>query len=444
MVKSATATERPEPSFAERVLTLAGLLYLTTIPLDATSLLGGISVTAAVGMLVLVAWLFSLLASERIPTPTRETRLLTFVVVSFSIWILIRFPASYDVGFFPGRTATYLALALTIPALARAFRYGTQAPIVAFTIGSTATSLVLLTKLVGNATTDQDFRSTGLGLNENQAACLLAVGVVFAVILAARYTGMRRILLLVAALTCAAGVLSAGSKTGLIAIVASALVIPIILARSSEWSRNRVIIGSAFVVFSAGVLWSARGLFPQRLAETLISVETGDLTTRQGIWSALWYYRDTWLPWGVGLDKTFDLTTSLYGAGKVAHNTFIEAGVELGIIGFILVVAFFIAVIVTGRLSPYRSYVWCGLVPILVFSISTSLFYFKVVWVLAAFAVVSPVSTRVLGTAGYQEAGTGGPRTPRQARMAPRAAQAARVVAVESSSGTTASSPEGH
>ena len=51
-------------------------------------------------------------------------------------------------------------------------------------------------------------------------------------------------------------------------------------------------------------------------------------------------------------------------------------------------IAFYASLFYDNRFSPYKSYVLAGMVPVGVFAMSTSLFYYKVQWMLAALAAV--------------------------------------------------------
>lgn len=369
------------------LLQWASLAYVASIPLNETPIIPGRSVSAAVGLIVLGLWVLSFgrRASEETKGPPAPA-VLYALMSAFVLLALLRMPASVTPDTTFEGLARLVPIMLLVPALAKGLRDCGTAPISVYIAAASALGVLLIIDVAG-ADVTQIYRASSLELNENEAALMAALGAVFAVIMLARTGPIRRFWYGLALLLCTAGGFATGSKTGLLAILSACAFAALALAVSDNRTRGSLLL--FVVVFGVfAVSYLSRDYFPHRLQDTINSLGQWDLDSRETIWETAIGYRDVWLPWGTGFQTTFTTLSDYYGLYRVAHNTVLEAGIDLGYPGMLLVVATFVAIGVTARHSPYHKFVWAGLIPLTLFAMSTSLWHFKILWFVAALAAV--------------------------------------------------------
>lgn len=403
-------------------LRLIALAYVTVLPLDAVSLLPGRSATSALGLLLIAVWVAGLL-SGRVTVQGRERAGPAYLAVfTFTSWVVISLAWSIDPGNSRPRVWTYVALALTVPAVAHAFRKADDLPLIGYVAGATVLAIQSIRLLESNAqgvAPDPEFRANPLASDPNAASLLLLVGVALGFQIASRSSGKRRWLAWISIVLCALGSLATGSKTGAIGIgiLAAALVLQE-NSRGVSW-QARVKGGFSrlsFIAIIGLILWSLRELFPPRVYQAFASAESRDFSAREDIWNSLQYEQDLWLPWGVGPNNSPFVIASTYGQAQVAHNAFLEVAIELGLVGLALSVAVIASGVWAARSSPYKAPVFVAMIPLAVFSLSLSMFYFKVLWFILALAVVRVCSDK-------EEAA---PLKTEKVRLSPRRRQASR------------------
>ena len=393
---SVTAARRERLPLFERTLRFTAIAYLASIPLDAQALLPGRSWSSIFGSLMIASWLLNALLSRTgTPSSQRTAVALYASIAAFLVWILLKYPFAWEPELGLEPATTFIAVSLSVLALRRAFTDGRRTPIIAVIVGTSSLSLLLIMQALVLSATATDYRATSLDLNQNQAAVIIAVGLLFTCLLLLELASKQRLLALMLVVLQAAGVLTTGSRTGFLVLILAALLVPVLAATQPGQRLSRFTLSTILVAVVGALMWSLRGFLPGRLSNALEALAVGDFTGREEIWQATLFYQDQWWPWGAGLGNDVLVTGGAYGASVDSHNTFLWSAVELGLLGLLCVILIFAATLFAARLSPYKTYVWAGMVPILAFSLSTTLFHFKILWVLIALAAVRvPVEQR--------------------------------------------------
>lgn len=392
-----------EVPLAERALRFAAIAYVFTIPLDAQTFFTGRSWSSIAGFAMIVLWALagisaglgnSRVATRRVAAQPSAAPLVVGIVFFFLV-VVLKFPSAWEPELGVSRLISFAALTISILAIRRAFDDGSRTPIYALISGTTLLGVVLILGAVRSLAQSADYRSTSFALNQNQAAAITAVGLLFTCLLLLDLNPRARFAALLAVLIQVLGILSTGSRTGFFMLIFAALLVPIISTSEGDRRLKRLAGSIGLVALTFLVVWLARGWLPSRLTSAVDALLQGDLTGREDIWAETTYYAEEWWPWGVGLGNDVLVTSLATGSASDLHNTFLWSAVELGLLGLIGVVSIFLATLLVARYSPYKSYVWVGMLPILVFSFSTTLFHFKILWVLMALASVrSPSGLR--------------------------------------------------
>ena len=199
-------------------LRLASLLYVAVIPLDSVAVLPGRSVTSLAGGVLIGLWLLELMfgGRRRGREMTKRPTAIYIASLAFVAWATLSVAWSINPENSQARVVSYVALALSIPALSRGLRGGSHLPVAVYALAATASSAVLL--LGWRTVEDPTLRATVFDNNQNAVSLVLIVGAAFAAVLVTDSYRWRRLGFAIAALICAAGSLATGSKTGLLSL----------------------------------------------------------------------------------------------------------------------------------------------------------------------------------------------------------------------------------
>lgn len=407
-----------------RILRLLSLVYIAAIPLDQVTVFGGRSVSAFIGALLAIVGMCYVVVGKRnerslsLPSLAPICVGLALVVISLlsSTWSLSSSASLANAQSLFGLTLTTWALGLGLSGAG-------NLPLRIYSMVGAVLGLWVIRSLRSQlvwAVPDSGLRGTSLDLNPNQLALLLAVSAAFAFLLSLRSSGFVRLIDISCTLLAMIGVLATGSQTGLVALVLLVIALPFLLfdvRQPRSVGTQRFLVALLLLAVLAGVLWGLRDLFPERLGQTVANLQVGEFSQRQIIWQTALNASISWLPWGVGSGASGDFMAGLLLVPTDLHNTLLSMGVELGLIGLLLAACMPLSVVLAGRRSPYRTPVLAALVPIMVFSATTTLTGSSIIWLVAALSSVrvgtAPCSTSKspsLAPSGSVMSSTGGRR----------------------------------
>lgn len=179
-------------------------------------------------------------------------------------------------------------------------------------------------------------RYTVNGVNPNDLGLMLALSIPMTLYLLAHHKGGRwtKPLLWVQLVLAAVGILLSGSRGGALAASGGVFLLPVILVRLSR--LQKVVMALAV----AAAVAAAISLVPQDTWQRFLDLGTditqGTMTHRTQIWAAsMVLFREHPMV-GVGAGAHATAVTSLLGRPLVAHNTYMSALAELGVVGELL------------------------------------------------------------------------------------------------------------
>lgn len=177
----------------------------------------------------------------------------------------------------------------------------------------------------------------GVTLDPNDLAMVFVALTPMALWMAQRKGG-RSFLWSAAAFIAVAAVVPTQSRGAILGL--GAVAITLIALGTSGWKRTLYIVGTVVAAFGLFAFASATGA--DRLAD--FSDYSGG-ESRTAIWKRglVWM---TWRPWGYGIDNFPIYFGWLNGNDRAAHNSFIQIGMELGVLGGL---AFTMLFLHTGR-----------------------------------------------------------------------------------------------
>jgi O-antigen ligase len=306
------------------------LAVVFAIPFETVLLLPGVgTLTRTFGLVAFAAWGLSLLVTRRVRRPES----FHLLVVGFIVWVVMSFFWTVDIPSTYERIVTFvqlLGLVLMVWDLcdrAQAIRAALQA----YVLGASVTFIALLLVSFGGGVQEYSNRLTSVGADPNNMALSFALGVPMAWYLAL-HTNRRAVRWANGGYLAAAmlGIALSGSRAGVIAGVIAILFVLTTFAQL----RYSAITASLAVV--AGGLVTIRAFVPARTLDRLMSIgdefARGDLNGRVAIWrdGLNTFIERPILGSGAGTIR-FGLPT-----GTVGHNLAVEMGVELGIVGLVL------------------------------------------------------------------------------------------------------------
>lgn len=191
-----------------------------------------------------------------------------------------------------------------------------------------ATTVIALYTLSDAASTfgKSDRVALGISLDPNDLAMIMVAMVPLAIWMAQRKGG-RSLGWTIAAALAVLAVVPTQSRGAILGL--GAVAITLIALGASGWKRTIYIVGIAAAAIAIFALASASGA--DRLTD--FSDYSGG-ESRTAIWKRgiVWM---TWRPWGYGLNNFPIFFGWMNGNERAAHNSFIEVGVEFGVLGLL-------------------------------------------------------------------------------------------------------------
>ncbi|MBF0522032.1 MAG: O-antigen ligase family protein [Candidatus Omnitrophica bacterium] len=312
---------------------LFGLVFI--IPIEEGGALGeGLTVALLCGIGCLVFFLCNVVSGKKIVRPN----VVFFAALLFIIWSGVSILWSADMVSSIARVKT-LALDLLFAyfLFSKVSLNGVKNPFLVYVWGcAVALGLLFLEYYRGPSSMDvlEEGRFTAANMNQNNLACVLAVGIALAYILFKSYVTNKfgKVLLVGFILLASIGIFLTGSRAGALS-VGSFYFILLFMERRSFFSRK----GLLFIVVFMFAIFLLSVFVPQYLLNRVSEGQNaGTFLLRVEIWKAGF---EAWIKnplFGVGSGAyAFSLDNpSLYG--RVAHNTFVSVLVETGIIGFFI------------------------------------------------------------------------------------------------------------
>jgi O-antigen ligase len=375
-----------------RVAFWLSLVLIFMIPWENSITVGSLGTLARVtGILAAAVWVGAVLVTGRF----RKSHLFHMVVYLFVLWNVVSVFWSFEVQETVQRIKTYFQLVVLIWIIwdlyttPEALKAGLQAYVLGacVAIGSTVGNY-----LAGNAFYDYALRRyTGAGLNANDLALILALGLPTAWHLAVSEVNEKAspVLKLVnyayipAALF---AILLTASRMALLCTV------PALLFILGTFSQLKFHYRALILVALAGILFTFQSYMPQtsfdRLTTAGLSIARGDLGGRVETWNegirAFWEHPI----FGVGSGAFARIATETH---QVAHNTYLSVSVELGMIGLVLFVAILAVAVYQALHQPRRHLRFC-LTVLLIWAIGVSALtweYMKPTWLFLGLVIIS-------------------------------------------------------
>lgn len=280
------------------------------------------------------------------PSPARGVADLHYWMLAFAGWSIASLFWTVDRDSTVARTGTYLQLLLftwvvwtlcttesRIAAVLRSYVLGTS--VLAVGIIENVLAGRTMDQIKGLAGTGSD-RYTVSGVNPNDLGLMLALSIPMALYLLARRSGRQwtTVLLWAQLLLAGTGILLSGSRGAALAASGGLFMLPMVLGRLSRLQK------ALMAVVVAGTVVGAMSLVPPetwgRFMDLGKDLTEGTMTHRTQIWAASTVlFREHPLA-GVGSGAHPVAVTSLIGRPLVAHNTFMSALAELGVVGELL------------------------------------------------------------------------------------------------------------
>ncbi len=328
----------------------AGLALFTFLSLVALVPVGAgpaVSFLKAVGFLLLLSWLATIIRRESAPADFISSHQgLAYVVILFLGWIALS-PLWADE---PGSALTFLyrlalnAVLFVIVFTAVQRRRDLVSVMTAFVLGASVAAAYGLTQ---PSSASEVERLAGTLGNANELAAILVVGVVFSCgLLMSKPTPAVRLIAIGGFSISLFGVLLTLSRTGLVALGAACIAA---LLFSGRWRARALPI--VLVVLTLGIGYFVAIASPEA-RDRVTNLSGGGGTGRVDLWTVAWRMVEAEPLTGVGAGN-FRLSAIDYllqpGAlersdlivtdPKVAHNTYLEIWAELGIVGIALFIS---------------------------------------------------------------------------------------------------------
>ncbi|MCW3814983.1 O-antigen ligase family protein [Micromonospora sp. DR5-3] len=362
------------------------VVYVTSVPFDGLPL-GDRSVPFVVSLVFVVAALADLLRPGR--PPAGGTPLGLAAVAALMVWAVASYFWAFDPDVYLLRLPT-AALVAIVTVLLPAF----LGPVWRAAVWGYCASSTILAVAVLLAPADMYAQRRTASGNANDVAAFLAMAVVMALHLALTSRARSTWWGFAFAVPCAVGLVATGSRTGAVAVVAGTVLVLV----HALWKHRAVAVARMPLVVGAGLL-IALGLstqyVPPRLTSLFDSVETGELSGREYIWSAV--LSDGLRLRGVGLGNSQSYLEGVHGMHAVTHNVALGLILELGLVGLALFAVVVLVAVAQARRSIFRPMLLpLGLV-ICVMSTTLSLEWRRSLWLVVAFALTTYPSLQRAG-----------------------------------------------
>ena len=370
---------------------IAYLLLLATIfaiPFEESVKIPGLGTLAkALGLAAFAAWFLGVLVSGRMRTPV----LFHYLFFGFGVWTSLSLYWSLDTSATAGRIVTFFllfALVLVIWDLCDTPE-AVRGVLQAYVLGTWVASISVFVSFAQNNQVKYGRFAADGAADPNVMALFLAIGLPIAWYL--YLNAQNRFARWVNLAYMPAGVLAmalTGSRGGFIVGSVALVYVVMTIPRKKPVafvSTIVVLIGAAVIVVA---LVPAESF--ERIGTVDESIASGDLNGRTEIWQRAWdvYVEHPLLGTGAGS------TRRVLGLDKVGHNVGVTAGLELGVIGAVLLAAI-IFVVFRRALSmrrPERRMWLTVLIMWMIGGISLDLATKKVTWLLFGLLVAAAVT----------------------------------------------------
>lgn len=334
-----------------RITFYLSLLMIFAVPWQETVYLPGLGTAGRmVGLLAAASWVFTVIVTYKIRrlTALHLVFFLFFFWNAASIFWSLNIEATYARMFVYIRMAGMVLLIWDVYDSPQDIRAGLQTYLLGayVQIGSIFYNFLLGQESVYG-------RFSAAGNNANNSGLMISLAMPIAWYLAATYLPSRRtqFLRIVNYLFIPLGLIAIFLTASRFAAIVSGLACIYGLGTLGQVKLFPRIVFLILISYVAFVLSS---IVPQssyqRLAEADDSIRAGDLTGRVAIWGNaldLWSQHPM-LGIGTGVFKTIS------ESGRSTHNSYIAAGVETGVMGFVLFVSIILNVIITAVRFPRR------------------------------------------------------------------------------------------
>ncbi len=265
--------------------------------------------------------------------------------------------------------------------------------------------------------TSAQSRYRGAGMNENDLAAILAIGILFAAYLAMVSTFRWKSGRWLCWLFCPAAflaILLTGSRTGILALLAGAAVFSVGMA---VYFRTKVGATLALLAMLVPSVYLAPRFVPsstlQRVRTTGHEIQYGTWSDRRTIYQIGWYAFLDYPVAGVGVGAFYLALYEKSGWMKDAHSTYLNVLVGTGMIGMLFFLAILFRVLrLVWRLPSRDRFLWFAVLTAwMVTGVTTSWDYRKVTWFIFGLALSQAASylppVRRAGSVPLRPAATG-------------------------------------
>lgn len=370
------------------------LLLIFTIPMEESIAVDGFgTLTKIIGLLLAAFWVIAFVISGK----HRKPHFFHVVVYFFVVWNISSYFWSLDPNLTVTRILTYFQMLALAVILWDLYPTSTelQAGLQAYILGAYVSSGSTISNYLVNSTyrgMSYDLRFSGSGLDPNELALMLVLGIPIAWHLAvseatSRASFILKILNYIYIPTALFAILLTASRTALFTSI------PAILYILGTFFRLKL---PALILIFVGMIVALVVLQPyipqtslDRLATTQESIETGNLSRRVEIWmeGVEVFFNSPFIGVGSGAFRT---AVEIH---KVAHNTYLSVLVEVGAIGFIIfLIILAVAAYHTVYQSATRTHKFLWLTILLIWSIGVVVLsweYKKPTWLFLSFIVIS-------------------------------------------------------
>lgn len=328
------------------------VLFVASIPSEETVRLSGVgSLSRLLGMAALALGLLTLIRPHG-RLGLRPPSLFLVIASGYLLWAVLSLFWALEPGVTRGRLITYTQLFVMAWLVYESSRSrARQAKLMqAFVLGAYVNVGIAVNTFF--TTGGAEFRNVGADFNPNVFAMVLAL----AVPMAWHLSKLRshpvlywvNLLYLPAALV---GVVLSASRGGLIALLGALLIIPLDFRNLGV--LRKIALAALMTAVTVALFVEAPRLFPslqtnfERLAGTSDELAEGTLTGRRVIWRAgMQVFREHSVL-GVGAGGFRYSVVPMLGEPKAAHNAFVEALVDLGVIGLVLFLFLLVSVLLS-------------------------------------------------------------------------------------------------
>lgn len=386
------------------IVLLLGTVFLMPIE-EVVSIGGAVSIVRVVGVLAILA---ALMANRmRLPNPPG----IVLVCFPFVVWAGASMAWSWNLVDTAVLTGTYVALIAWVWLLVGFFPSEREWDLVQTTylLGCYIGLVVMLVTFAIRSRLDEEVatRVSAAGMNENELALALGLGVVVAYHLMAISPGVgpfRRALAGIYLLVAPIGILLTASRTLALGLV---LAVPamVFTSRGANAKARSALIALILVSVVLAPFIVPEDLIQRSLGQNIETKRDTSIENRQSMWEIGLRNWAEVPAYGIGSAAYKTMTKSL-----VAHNSYISVLVELGIVGAVLFVLIFYSLIklILATRPPYRATSIACLLFLMLSMLTLTIEATKRTWmvfaIVAAMARIAPVERKSPDEAAALEA----------------------------------------